>query len=325
MRYLELGNYIIKTSIYDILIILKATLNNNKLKDIIKSGEDIKVTCPVHKGGAENKPAAGIYVGDNLNIPYGYYNCFVCGAKGTFDKFVADCFNSSIEYARAWLIKNFGEEKETDLPKFLDDIQIYKSQPQQLRLNENILDKYLDWTPYLQKRGLSRELCAKFKIKYDPKHRCVVFPIYDKNGNLISITTRSIDTKTFHLDSNIAKPIYCIDKIVKYHIDKFMVVEGPIDCLTAYQYNVPAVAFFGAMTKEQIQQLNKLCPKVIYIATDNDAAGDKFASQIKKILNKNIIVERIKLPINRKDVNELTKEEWINLIKKYNLPQIEIN
>lgn len=319
MRYLEIDNYIIKTPILDILYRIKASISNGKLRDIIPRGSEIRITCPVHKNGLESTPAADIYLGNDTNIPYGYFNCFVCGAKGRFEKFVAECFNSTVDYAKEWLIKHYGEQKENNLPSFDEDIQVGVKKTKNY-LSKKELGSYLDWNSYLAYRKLSRELCEKFNVKYDPKYRQVIFPVYDRHGNLLMLAKRSIDTKTFYLDKNITKPLYCLDKIINYDFKKFMIVEGPIDCLTCYMHDIPAVATLGMITKEQVNQLNKICPKVIYIATDNDEVGNKLAKYLEDNLDKHILTVRIELPKDKKDVNDLSEEEWQKIIEKYSLP-----
>lgn len=323
MRNLIIDNYSIKTPILDILYRIRALTNGQKLKDIIKRNDEILVTCPIHKQGKENKPALNIYIGDNSELPYGYYHCFVCNNKGKFEQLVAHCLETSIGNAKNWLINTFEAEKISERINLGSNIKFGRENLLQFNINicENI-DGLLSWNSYLQKRKLSRELCEAFNVKYDPKTRDVVFPIYDLKNNLALTVRRSIDTKTFKITKNAQKPLYCLNIINNLNLKKFLIVEGPIDCLTCYMHNVPAVATLGAMTREQIQQINKLSPRVVYIATDNDKAGEAFAQKIKEYLAKNIFVERINLPKDRKDVNDLTEEEWENLIKKYNLPKI---
>ena len=92
MRQLKIDNYVLKASVYDVLQRLRLELINGKLKDVIDGTENIVVTCPDHGGGCEAHPACNIYVGTDSKIPYGYFNCFVCGSSGTFLKFVSHCF-----------------------------------------------------------------------------------------------------------------------------------------------------------------------------------------------------------------------------------------
>ena len=182
-------------------------------------------------------------------------------------------------------------------------------------LDESILDQYQTWNPYLAKRKLSREICELFKVRYDPKYRQVIFPAYDIKGNLVMLTKRSIDTKSFYLDKDVEKPVYCLDYVMKNNIKTVLITEGPFDCLTGWEYGFPTIATFGKISDYQIEQINKSCINIIYAAFDNDAAGRSFLETLKRKLTKRIIVIETKFPANKKDVNDLSKEELQEIIK----------
>ena len=319
MAYLKVDNYIINKPILDILYRLQLTLTNGKLKDIKKpsgGADNIVVTCPHHDDGRESTPACNIYIGEEGKLPYGFFNCFVCGERGSFTKFVAECFDSSEAYAKNWLIKTFeGELVEQQI--FLDEpIQIGKPKVKTNKLNPTVLENYLKWSPYLGQRKLSRDICELFNVRYDPKYRQIIFPTYDLKGNLVMMPKRSIDTKTFYLDKDVEKPVYCLDYIVKNNFKTAIITEGPFDCLTGWEYDYPTCATFGKISDYQIEQLNKSCLNVIYTCFDNDAAGKSFTNILKNKLDKRILLVEVQLPTGKKDLNELSKEELDKIIKK---------
>jgi DNA primase len=127
---------------------------------------------------------------------------------------------------------------------------------------------------------------------------------------------RSIDTKTFYLDKDIEKPVYCLDYIVKNNFKTAIITEGPFDCLTGWEYGYPTCATFGKISDYQIEQLNKSCLNVIYTCFDNDAAGKSFTEILKNKLDKRILIVEVQLPAGKKDLNELSKEELDKIIKK---------
>ena len=315
MRQLIIDNYVINKPIEEILTLLKLSLTNGKLKDIENKGDNILVTCPHHDGGHEKTPACNIYIGNDTKLPYGYFNCFVCGEKGSFLKFVAECFDAPESYAKAWLLKNFGGELVAKNLFMGEPIVLNRNKGIKKHLDESILDQYQTWNPYLAKRKLSREICELFKVRYDPKYRQVIFPAYDIKGNLVMLTKRSIDTKSFYLDKDVEKPVYCLDYIMKNNIKTVLITEGPFDCLTGWEYGFPTIATFGKISDYQIEQINKSCINIIYAAFDNDAAGRSFLETLKRKLTKRIIVIETKFPIGRKDVNDLSKEELQEIIK----------
>lgn len=315
MRQLIIDNYVINKPIEEILTLLKLSLTNGKLKDIENKGDNILVTCPHHDGGHEKTPACNIYIGNDTKLPYGYFNCFVCGEKGSFLKFVAECFDAPESYAKAWLLKNFGGELIAKNLFMGEPIVLNRNKGIKKHLDESILDQYQTWNPYLAKRKLSREICELFKVRYDPKYRQVIFPAYDMNGNLVMLAKRSIDVKSFYLDKDVEKPVYCLDYVMKNNIKTVLITEGPFDCLTGWEYGFPTIATFGKISDYQIEQINKSCINIIYAAFDNDAAGRSFLEMLKRKLTKRIIVIETKFPANRKDLNDLTKEELQEIIK----------
>ena len=315
MRQLIIDNYVINKPIEEILTLLKLSLTNGKLKDIENKGDDILVTCPHHDGGHEKTPACNIYIGNDTKLPYGYFNCFVCGEKGSFLKFVAECFDAPESYAKAWLLKNFGGELIAKNLFMGEPIILNRNKGIKKHLDESILDQYQTWNPYLAKRKLSREICELFKVRYDPKYRQVIFPAYDMKGNLIMLAKRSIDVKSFYLDKDVEKPVYCLDYVMKNNIKTVLITEGPFDCLTGWEYGFPTIATFGKISDYQIEQINKSCINIIYAAFDNDAAGRSFLETLKRKLTKRIIIIETKFPAWRKDLNDLTKEELQEIIK----------
>ena len=315
MRQLIIDNYVINKPIEEILTLLKLSLTNGKLKDIENKGDDILVTCPHHDGGHEKTAACNIYIGNDTKLPYGYFNCFVCGEKGSFLKFVAECFDAPESYAKAWLLKNFGGELVAKNLFMGEPIVLNRNKGVKKHLDESILDQYQTWNPYLAKRKLSREICELFKVRYDPKYRQVIFPAYDMNGNLVMLAKRSIDVKSFYLDKDVEKPVYCLDYVMKNNIKTVLITEGPFDCLTGWEYGFPTIATFGKISDYQIEQINKSCINIIYAAFDNDAAGRSFLETLKRKLTKRIIIIETKFPAWRKDLNDLTKEELQEIIK----------
>ena len=305
------NQFILSANIEDVLTVLRLTLNNGKLKDIQDKTDDIVVSFPFHSDGQEEHGSCFIRKKD------GVFHCFGCGEKGPFLKFIAGCFNSSEDFAEDWLFKNFGGELITKATFMDDDIKINLNgfRKSTHKIDPAILDQFQTWTPYLAKRKLSREICELFKVRYDPKYRQVIFPAYDIKGNLVMLPKRSIDTKTFYLDKNVEKPVYCLDYIIKNNITTAIITEGPFDCLTGWEYGFPTIATFGKISDYQIEQINKSCIRILYAMFDNDAAGKAFTETLKKKLTKRIIIIETKFPAGRKDINDLSKEELQQIIK----------
>ena len=315
-----IGNYTIDTPIKIIVEDLKTLTNGKKLRDINDKTDELIVTCPnsAHSGGQERKPACHINI-SRPEVPAGACNCFVCGLHGSFANFVAATLDSSVDYAQQWLTARYGIRTQTTI-QLGDDISV-KNTAEKPYFDKSILDQYQPWCPYFEKRKLSRSVCEAFDLKYDPYMRQVIFPVYDTKDRLVMLARRSIDTKTFYMDENMEKPVYCLNSILNNNISSCMIVEGLIDAMTCWDRGVPAIATLGQPSPEQIEAINKSCITTLYVAFDADWAGRKFTGFLKQHLSPRILTVDIKLPPNRKDVNDLTIEEWQDLIKNQINPQ----
>ena len=151
-------------------------------------------------------------------------------------------------------------------------------------------------------------------------HRQVIFPCFDIKNNLVMLPKRNIDNKVFYLDKDTTKPLYCINYVANNNLRSICMVEGPIDCLTCYSNNIPAVATLGKPSVEQFEMLDKTNVNHIYLMFDNDDAGKKFTEFAKAHLSKRIIIDTVQLPMGKKDINDLNHQEILELIKKNNLP-----
>lgn len=322
MPVLYIDNYAIEEPAINILYHIRDILNNGKLKDIQEKADELVITCPndEHDSGQENHPDCHINLKTDGEVPYLCFNCFACQASGNFIKLVALCFSSTYSYAKDWLIKHYGilAYAKVSIGDPIKPITVTKKK----YLDDKFLSEMQDWCPYLASRHLDRNICEKFHVKYDNKNRQIVFPVYDVQGNLLMAPRRSIDTKFFVLGADIEKPLYGLNVIKKNNVKTCLWVEGPIDMLSCWSHGVPAIASLGAPSDDQINQINKSCITTLYLACDNDKAGQAFNEEIRSKLDPRIIVYRVDWGISKKDANDLNNEEWENIIKKYNLPKI---
>lgn len=320
MEYLKVRNRTISTPLLSIIKDIKSLIFSGKLAVIKPRGANISVSCvnPEHKGGHESRPSASIYIGDSTDaVNYGTYSCFTCQIASSFIHFVAMAFDQTDSWAEKWLIDNYAdgtvEEEFINLLPIDLDKKCFSH-----FLNESILDTFESFHPYMIKRKLTKQIINKFKIKYDPKTKSIVFPVYDENNRLVLLTRRSVEGKQFIIDAGADKQsiLYLYNFIKKEKITKFAIVEGQIDALTCFAYGLPAVASIGSLSKKQIDLLNKSGVRTLYTIFDNDEAGERFTKLLNTYLNKSIFVINVKLPTGYKDVNELSIELFNDCIKK---------
>lgn len=242
MSQLIIDNHVIKQDIKEILSTLKSQLNNGKLSNVQYKGEEVSVTCPFHKDGKESKPSCFIYVGKDDKIPWGTFHCFTCGEKGNLVKFIASAFDTSEYYAKEWLKKNFTEKVVDCLDysklNIAEEIDLRKAEDVARKELGKMIDEYAlstlqSWHPYMEQRHISKEIANKFEVKYSPDKECLVFPIRDKNGDIIQATTRSVKDKKFNIPKSTEKTIYLLNECLKENCNQVVVCEGQIDALVS--------------------------------------------------------------------------------------------
>ena len=297
---IKVDNYVIDTPLIDILNALREEVNGDKLDLIQDKSEQVKVTCPFHADGHEHRPSCYIRKDD------GVFHCFTDGESGKLEKFVSGVLDCSIEKAKKWIISNYGNIYQK--PKYkLDDIVLPNQQKE--TLDEAILDTFDPYHPYMTQRKISDEVIKEFELRFDPKTKCIVFPVRDKYGRLVFLTKRSILSKKFYIDEKKKKEVYLLYNILKNNYKQVYICESQINALVCRSYGKPAVAMFGAACPDnQIKDLNNTQVLNYVICFDPDEGGLKGIIRLCDNL-KNKFISVMVLP-KGKDVGDLTKEEF---------------
>ena len=312
MRRLKVGQYVIDKPLFDVIKDVREQLTNGKLSAVEKKGDWIRVTCPSHSGGMEKNPSCGVYVGDDPDKEYGYAHCFTCGFAKDFVGFVAECFESSYADAKRWLIANYGV-RQSEVSLELEPIVFNRAKPKAKALDESVLDGFQSWHPYMEKRHISREVAKRFRLRYDPKSECIVFPVYDEDGRLVMLTRRSVVNKTFIIDKDKEKPVYLMDDVRRNGLTEATLVESQINALTLESWGIPAIATFGCnVTPKQMDIINRSGLTHLYICYDGDEAGRKGTRKVLSLLNDGIIADVVVMD-KGKDVNDITEERYKRL------------
>lgn len=308
----------------DIINELQSQLHLNGielLQKTIDTPDNIMVSCPYHKDGQERKPSAGFRKSD------GTFHCFTCGEVHTLQEVISHCFGHYDDlvgsFGWKWLTKNFlmlEVENRAAIPLNLSrNKRNTKSNkitlPNEKNVTQSELERFRYIHPYMYKRKLTDDIIEKFDVGYDKETNSLTFPVRDIKGNYLFIVRRSVIGKHFNIPKGVEKPLYGIYELYQStEIEKqdVIVCESIIDALTCWVYGKFALALNGLGTELQFEQLRKLPCRKLIIATDNDTAGFRAKERIKRNV-KNKLLKQYIFPENRKDINELTKEEFENL------------
>ena len=328
----------------DILNELVSQLRANDIQLIQRRRDGpthIQICCPYHSNGMERRPSAGIRKED------GIFHCFACNEIHTLPEVISHCFGHTDDvigsFGWQWLLKNFAtvqieERKDVDLDfsRYSTNSSLGISDRDGCRtgnrgisfVTEQELDKYRYFHPYMYKRGLTDEIIELFDIGYDKDTECITFPVRDINGNTLFIARRSVKSKFFNYPDGVEKPLYGLYELYTYafsgvkkqpfwHIDgapqEVIVCESMLDALSFWTVGKYAVALNGVESELQIRQLKELPCRKIILATDSDEKGMLARQRLRKKIGDRKLITDYMFPKGRKDANECTKEELMNL------------
>jgi DNA primase len=296
-------------------------VNNIELLQKMKSsGNDIMVQCPYHGDGKEKRPSAGI------SKKNGQFHCFACGEVHNLPEVISYCFGKDDRlgvFGWNWLLKNFLTVNVQERKGITLDFSREKTVEQISYVSEEELESYRFYHPYMYTRKLTNDIIDLFDIGYDKKTESITFPVRDISGNCLFVARRSVKTKWFNYPAGVEKPLYglyelySLGLIGKYNqgydtVKEIIVCESMLDALTCWVYGKYAVAMNGLGSELQFKQLRELSCRKLILATDNDDAGKEARKRIRQKVKNKLITEYI-LPSDKKDINELSKEEFDTL------------
>lgn len=192
------------------------------------------------------------------------------------------------------------------------------------------LEEYMKGCGFTKNQLIEEGLIRKGKYGYyDHFRERVIFPIYDIEGNIKSITARTVlpdlDLRHLHLPGSI--DTFFNEPILKEH-GPIIIVEGILDCLALLQIGFRSVAVYGTEgLKEDMAKKLKGAGKV-FLAFDKEEnnAGACGAAKAREMLYAQKVesVYTIELPFlqgKKMDINDLfvkhdfTKADFSELIE----------
>lgn len=310
-----LNNVPFETDLMSILEELRSQLSANGIQlfhSMRDTPDNIQVCCPYHKGGQERRPSAGIKKSD------GIFHCFTCGETHTLQEMISHCFGRSDDIVGAfgweWLLKNFLTVSVEERKPITLDLLRTKEKHSVSYVSEEELDRYRVYHPYMWKRKMTPEVVEIFDVGYDANTNSITFPVRDIHGNCLFVARRSVVTKFFNYPAGAEKPVYGLYELSRFgqYTKEVIICESMIDAIYFWTVGKYAVALNGLGNELQFKQLKEMQCRKFILCTDSDDAGMKARSRIKKNVRNKLITEYV-LPVGRKDANDCTPEELLNL------------
>jgi DNA primase len=162
----------------------------------------------------------------------------------------------------------------------------------------------------LTERGLIRSSGKEFFLG------CLVFPLLDERGKVVSFYGRSIQAgaKPAHLYPPGPRRGLVNREALKVYRDQIILTESVIDALSLVQIGVEnVVPLFGTsgFTKEHLEAVRAERVQSVVLALDNDEPGRKASEKIADQLIKEGFSTSITSPTQKKDWNEEVLE-WFH-------------
>lgn len=311
----------IDTTYQQLLIDLKGSLMCNGiflLNDIKPTGDNIMITCPVHKDGHEHKPSCGVsivpkYQGSKIIEP-GTVHCFTCGYTAPLTSFISNCFGYKDGgiFGNKWIKAQYN----TGLTVKTRKVELNLSRGTITRgelpnVPQEVLQGYRYTVEYMYNRGLTDDIIEQFDIGYDSKDDCITIPVPNLKGEVKWLQRRSIMGKKYYIPSGINKTDYLLGASevlrLKLYKQPVYIVESPFNMLTLWKLGFPAICIFGTGGGNQYKMLNKLPIRHYIIALDPDEAGKKGSRKLLHNLGKTKLLSKVNY-IDHRDINELDEE-----------------
>ncbi|RLG67815.1 hypothetical protein DRN93_03860 [archaeon] len=233
--------------------------------------------CPfapyLHEGGRDFRPSFGIFEGKNS-----YFNCFTCGKSGRLSYLPFLLYQYSGKYNK--FINSFIQANDYS-PELPPPKKITETKD-----NEALHDMLGTFEMPQPKMGLydNEKNIELWSLRYDPEEKALVFPIFDKDKNLVALKGRVVGKHSFfqYNEFPIKQAGIWYGMHIKTKYKKVILVEGERDAILLSYRGIPVWASMGAeVTESQISTLRK-SDKAFILFFDNDKAGRKLRDQIIK-------------------------------------------
>lgn len=163
------------------------------------------------------------------------------------------------------------------------------------------------------KRGLTLETLAAFRIEGCAEKKAIVFPSFSPAGELVNRSYRTLEAKKrVWQDSGCAPSMFGWQALpeASYTARTVLLAEGQIDAMTWHQWGFPALSIpnGSGTTWIDYEWENLACFDTIYLAFDQDDAGRKITEAVASRLGKH---RCLIVTMPKKDANECLMDGFV--------------
>jgi DNA primase len=292
-------------------------------------GVEVKIKGDQHMGYCPlpNHNGKRNSVSFSANLKRGIFHCFGCGAKGNtldfavlMERKVLTDRNAVREVALSLQKEFFGIEPAAESPKKKPETKPNPGLPAMVNSSLDFELKNLDPNhPYLKGRGFKIETVVHFGLGFCSRGLLkdrIAIPLHEAEGKLVGYAGRVVDEKMVSENNpryrfpgarerdgkifEFRKTLFLYNGFrIKGPVDNLAVVEGFPSVWWLWQNGLPrAVATMGAACSEEQARLIVSLVKPggrIWIMSDGDPAGDRFATAALAQVSRHRLVRWVKL------------------------------
>lgn len=296
---------------------------------IVARRNNVAGFCPFHGGGTESNPSLYLYVGRSgifagKRKTRGDLYCHTCGRSWSLEQAVGQLTGTRIP--RGALALYTQEDENFVVTRDLFDEETGEdSLP---ILSSGVLG-FFEWCPLpLISAGFTEETLRKFDIGFDTRHGRITFPIFNRRGELVGVSGRTVMGSTvrykiyksewgipgYELDKS--KVVWNIHRVValrkKQAMPYLILCEGFKAVMWLDQNGHPnTVCVLGThLSDSQVVQLRSLTERLV-LFMDNDKAGilATFSALQRVQKHFSVTIARYTPEQSNKSPDDLTQEE----------------
>lgn len=300
-----------------------------------KSGEEKRFLCCL-SDLCRGKPRDSAHRSLSVNTRTGFYICHRCGAKGKLREFWEEKPKLNFKQrARMKLSERFSTTEriiaKTDKNQSHQEPWRLKWDSMQTAFADSAAEEYLlgRQIPPEISRAADCGFAAQWehweniegKWKLNGIDRRVVFPVRDKEKNLVAIQGRAIDREWIASDKitrgdKSLGVFYSAPDVFEQKV--IAVCEGAVDALALQTCGVAAVAMMGKSAPDWLSV--RLGFKAVLLATDADEAGDEAAARLEVELKPTGASTMRLRPKGAKDWGEALEKRGVENLSKHFAP-----
>lgn len=286
-----------------------------------RGDRNISVGCPLapyvkeHSSDRDKNPSMSVL---SIKGRKSVVKCFCCGYAASLETMMMAVNRLSGFNMRelvTWVEDIEKEKLAAMLDRAVSNVQAPIQPELPHYLNESELNRFDSViSPYLQERGIPKELCEKFEIRLDRRGKKdrIVFPYRDFSGRLLGIRTRRIGDEGYPKYQTMYGFRTMRYLYGEYHFKrtgKIHLVEGELDLLLMHTNGFTnSIALGGANFNEEKASRVLQCAEEAIIILDGDEKGRSCTDEIRRTLKGRMKIVIVELP-EGKDPGNMTKEE----------------